>query len=252
MLALKRGYSIFPKKFTPVLSSINTRNYHLTSPNYSLYTKEKSQDNQDNTIKDIVDNDYGLYKFVSKSYTYTLGSITIFLMGGTVMAMTLPSDVLIPTAIVGVIGSIISAIPLTIIKSKIIYTNKIVNGNKITYPILKNDVQRNLAYGGIVLGITMTSSPVLQNVLISDPLSIVMATGCVLGIMGGSTYYASSLKSGKLNYLGPPLMGGLCGLVGMNLIGIGFSWYGNYDVSNVIRHIDLYGGTSSIYSIPSI
>lgn len=248
MLTLRRGFirsSRLKKNLTPLLSLVDTRNYHVTRPNFNLHQntkKEKVIESKKNTITDVVEKDYGLSKFVKKSYMYTLGGITVFLTGGTTLALTLPPDILMTTAVVGAVGSLISIFPLTMIKGEITDTEEFVNGKKITYPILKDDTRRNLAYGGIVLGTTTAISPLMQFALATDPLAIAMATGGALGIMGGSTYYANSLKPGELNFLGPPLMGGLLGLVGMNIIGLGFAWYGNYDVFNVIHHVDLYGG----------
>lgn len=243
MLTLRR-FIVSPqlkKKLTLSLSSIDMKNYYTTSHNKN--TKEKSFEiKKGNTINDLVEKDYGLSKFIKKSYIYTFGGITGFLTGSTALALTLPSDMLMSTAIVGCVGTLILLFPLVMIKSEFNNIEEIINGKKITYPVLKNDMRRNLTYSGIVLSTAMSISPLIHNVIITNPLSIVMATGGALGIMAGSTYYANSLKPGKLNFLGPPLMGGLCGFFGMNLIGLGFTLYGNNDVFNVIHQIDLYGG----------
>ena len=45
--------------------------------------------------------------------------------------MTLPPDVLMTSAVVGAVGSLISIFPLAMIKSEIIDTEEFVNGKKL-------------------------------------------------------------------------------------------------------------------------
>ena len=75
MLALRRGFvrsSRLIKNFIPLLSSIDTRNYHSTRPNFNLHqtqTKEKQiKTKEGGTVTDVVEKDYGLSTFVKKSY----------------------------------------------------------------------------------------------------------------------------------------------------------------------------------------
>jgi len=118
-------------------------------------------------------------------------------------------------------------------------TRETVNGVEVEKWV--NPLSRQLAFSAIVIGTGVSLSPLLA--VLNDPSTILLAMGLTVTMMGGSSLYALKKPLGQFKSWEANLVGGLFGIIGMNLISIlTYSFIGPNVFSFACSRLDLYLG----------
>lgn len=98
-------------------------------------------------------------------------------------------------------------------------------------------------YGLFALGTGLTSIPLFAAASFIDPSILPTAIGITCGIFGGSSMAAYMMPKDKMLGYGRVFMGGLLGLIGMQLIGLGAAFFmGPNPLSLMLFRADTYLG----------
>jgi len=118
-------------------------------------------------------------------------------------------------------------------------TRETVNGVEVEKWV--NPLSRQLAFSAIVIGTGISLSPLLA--VLNDPSTILLAMGLTVTMMGGSSLYALKKPLGQFKSWEANLVGGLFGIIGMNLISIlTYAFIGPNIFSFACSRLDLYLG----------
>jgi FtsH-binding integral membrane protein len=111
--------------------------------------------------------------------------------------------------------------------------------NSILYST--NSFPRNLAFLTAVVGHSFMLSPLFA---VTGTKALFLATLSASTVFSGATLYSLSQPSEKLSKLGPAVLGGLSGFIGLGLLEMGSTWLygGPTELSMFLHSVDVYLG----------
>ncbi len=181
----------------------------------------------------------GLSNFISKTYQYTgIGIVCTLgishLISSTHLFGTMEES-FIPLFLGGAALTFMSTIAIDKIKHKIINDDE---GLKS-----ENPSKRVMAYGGLITGMSMTLSPMIEIVNEMSPTVVPSSFLISSLVFGSSIAYARYRPQGSLLSYQAPLFAGLVSLVGLGCISAGTQFMiGPNIFSSVLYNVDTYGG----------
>ncbi len=204
-----------------------------------------NNEEKNKTNGDLINEDFGLRKFVKSTYLWTGGAITssigISILGAKVDFIARLFDSFELFIGTGFVLSFSGIIGINYFKPKF-HENFIFNIKKDrVYPVLytTNSVPRILSYGSLISGMGILMIPMF----IAFPDAIIPAFATSSSVFGGAVYYALTRKTQELSIWGPTLYSCLTGLTGVSLLGLGSSLLIGQNLFGSSAHlINLYGG----------
>lgn len=178
----------------------------------------------------------GLNKFMSRVFT-RMGLGVGGTIGVSLLLMPFAIDAALPLFFGGFIGSMGSIVALNMTQPKYGITT---DGEKY----LETNNQRELAFGGLSLGMGVMLSPFMTVMMSIDPTILPASVLMSGGIFGGCAYVAAkNPKNLDIMNWKAPLMIGMGTLLTTQLIGLGsMIFFGPNPFSEMIHNIDIYGG----------
>ncbi len=216
----------------------------ITPAFFSTSNKSQFDFNTTKTNGQLIESNYGLRKFIKKTYAFTGGGILSTLGMGMIFLAHPEMTEFIPYFMGGgfvmAMGGIFGVYKIRPTFNEIDVKER--NDNKkYKYWYTTNSIGRQLSYGSIIAGMGFVSAPVIAIAGANDILlPAIIATSTVFG---GATLYASTRKAGELSAWGPALHGGLFGIVGCGLSGLGsLMLFGPNEFAATMHSIELYAG----------
>jgi len=198
----------------------------------------------DETNADLLDSNYGLRKFINKTYLWTGGAITssigISILGSQIDLVANLFDSFELFLGTGLGLSFCGIFGMSFLKPKM-YTGTIINfknGKVVPVFYTTNSIPRIISYGSLVSGMGILMIPMF----IAFPDAILPAFVASSSVFGGAVYYGLTRQE-EISVWGPTLYSGLTGLAGVSLLGLGSSLlFGQNWFGDSAHFISLYGG----------
>ncbi len=213
----------------------------------------------DETNADLLDSNYGLRKFINKTYLWTGGAITssigISILGSAMQHLVL-AEAAPEVSQINLLANLLNSFELflgtglglsfcgilgiSFLKPKM-YTGTIINfknGKVIPVFYTTNSIPRIISYGSLVSGMGILMIPMF----IAFPDAILPAFVASSSVFGGAVYYGLTRQE-EISVWGPTLYSSLTGLAGVSLLGLGSSLlFGQNWFGDSAHFISLYGG----------
>jgi len=212
-----------------ILRNFSNRYVHIVRDNKLLVNFEDNL-----SASEVVSQDMGLRNFLKRTYATSIIGITGSLTLAEILSMgPLFSHNALVYAGMGFITALGGCFAIT--KGKYIIT-KNDNGELKA----ENSPTRLLGYGALTIGMGISIVPLISFL----PPTVLPSAICLsLLTMGGASLFAYKSKSADMLKWGPPLMGGLFGLIGLQLVGLGsYLVVGPNVMYDAIHNINTYGG----------
>ncbi len=242
--------------FVHINRTLSNYNYRKTNnsskiiniDNEKIQTNIKYINSDTRTNKQLIDSNYGLRKFITRTFVWTGGGITgsigVSMIGATffpefasTFAPVLDGFIM---SIFGVLG--IGFSDYKVHKDVLITknTNNLYRkSEQIEIFYTKNSIQRLLGYSSFLVGNGLMMMPLF----IIYPHAVLPAFVASGSVFSGSVLYAWSKKEGELEIWKSGLYSGLTGMVGVSLLGIGTQLFMGHNMFSDFTHlISLYGG----------
>lgn len=189
------------------------------------------------TIEDKVTQSSGLANFIRKTYTATgLGIFGTIGVAQMLDYSNIASQYPVHCLGFGFVASIASIVGIN-------YANYTINETENGLES-KNSLGRQFAFGGLVTGMGLTLSPMVDLCNTIDPTILPISMLLSGTVMGGASAYAYNASADKYLSLKAPMMGALCGLVGISFTSLGSGLIFGFDapLSLLLHNVDIYGG----------
>lgn len=179
------------------------------------------------TTNHYISKNLGLNKFLQKVYT-TTGLSILGALGTSYAVLALPiSGVAVSQlAVGGIIASLVGLIGSSYMSPTYLVKQESLNEReRVETIVAQNSFLRQVLYGTGIIGLGLSAAPLLGYVSMVSPGIIPTALGLTTAIFGGATLAAYSMPKDKMLGYGRALTGSLIGLIGLQLLGLGASFF---------------------------
>jgi len=133
-------------------------------------------------------------------------------------------------ATAGIFMTLGGFIPMMFMKPTFqVQTEKVNNKEKIETIISKNSFFRKALYGMGTIGLGLSAAPLLAFASMVNPTIIPTCLGLTAALFGGASLAAYRMPKDSMLKYGGVLGGSLLGLVGLQLVGLGASYFVGYN-----------------------
>ena len=216
----------------------SVRKIHTTNNENKIY---KIQKMDENTHINTINQNEKLRKYITDVYKYTGTGF------GTTLGVSIASSAIIPYI---PILEIVPVVWIGGIGTSFYSLYKMNNIYSITKTDLTEDIpiEKKKYYTMFTISNGIMLTPIVFVSFLVNPTILPIALTSTIATFGGATYFA--LKQSNLDMLkiGAPLMGGVCGLIGTNLVVLGAGYFGfikfaeTLDIISAMASVGIFTG----------
>ena len=179
------------------------------------------------TTNHFISKNVGLNRFLQKVYN-TTGLSILGALGTSYAVLSLPltATAMSQIAMGGMVATLVGLIGSSFMKPEyLVMKEPLGQGEQTETIVARNSVLRNALYGVGVMGLGLSAAPLLAFASMVSPSIVPTCLGLTTAIFGGASLAAYMMPKDKMLGYGRVLMGSLIGLIGLQLAGLGATFF---------------------------
>ena len=179
------------------------------------------------TTNHFISKNLGLNRFLQRVYN-TTGLSIIGALGTSYAVLSLPiaAGAMSQLAMGGMVATLVGLIGSSFMKPDyLVMKEPLGQGEQTETVVARNGFLRSALYGMGVMGLGLSAAPLLAYASMVSPSIVPTCLGLTTAIFGGASLAAYMMPKDKMLGYGRVLMGSLIGLIGLQLAGLGATFF---------------------------